>query len=651
MSPQPLAPFLHDLSVQLAAPTQCLTERDLDLGLRPGESGNAQGVLHGDQRCLAGIALVVAGAKPVLLSHFGEDHADATAVRTVSAARAVGAEVREAPEREVRLARRRLLTSGELTEQLILTSSLTVGVRTLVELRLAPDRTPMARIKTDGTPHPVAPEVEPGGARWKSGEVDVALSAPEAEITAGEDGTVLVRWQVDLVPGEPSVLGWGLIMQAPAAAVRAPLQRSIDVAGTVARLARAGTDPRLAPWLRQSLIDLAGLRMSTAVAPESHFWAAGAPWYLTLFGRDSLWTARMMALVDPATALGTLVTLAALQGRTDDLDAAEAPGKIIHELRDDTFAFGTIWLPARYYGTVDATPLWICLYAELWHASAVGSSARTQLEALLPHLRAALAWLRAQLSQGFVTYHDDSGHGLTNQGWKDSDDALRFADGRLARSPIALCEVQGYAHEALVAGAVVLDEVGEDGSWAIALAKDLAVRFRRAFWTPAGHPALAVDADGRQVDAVTSNIGHLLGTGLLDRGEERRVAERLVSGDLDSGFGLRTLAAGSGGYDPLSYHCGSVWPHDTAIVIAGLARSGHPQQAATLAEGLLAASAAFGQRLPELWSGEGQPVPYPAACRPQAWSCAAAVVVAELLGGELPGRDRGAEDVSGTPSG
>ena len=217
---------------------------------------------------------------------------------------------------------------------------------------------------------------------------------------------------------------------------------------------------------------------------------------------------------------------------------------------------------------------------------------------------------------------------------------MRFADGSWAEGAIALCEVQGYAYEAAVSGATLLDSFDRPGgedlrSWA----QGLQERFRAAFWCGSrdsgedAYPALALDGTGRRVDALTSNIGHLLGTGLLNLEEEWHVAQRVGSPLLDSGSGLRTMSTADAAYAPLSYHCGSVWPHDTAIVVDGLTRAGLADAADGLVEGLLAASVAFDRRLPELWSGEGAPVPYPAACRPQAWSAAAAVVVARRAGG------------------
>jgi glycogen debranching enzyme len=276
----------------------------------------------------------------------------------------------------------------------------------------------------------------------------------------------------------------------------------------------------------------------------------------------------------------------------------------------------------------------VCLLHDAWRAGLP----RADVVALLPALEGALGWLLDFFDadgDGFGEYVDRSGHGLANQGWKDSRDSVRFADGRIAEGTVALCEVQGYAHEAAVSGAALLDAFGRPGAdrlrhWAAELVR----RFRSAFWCGEGedrYPALALDGEKRRVDSLTSNIGHLLGTGLLNAEEELLVARRVAGPALDSGLGLRTMSSGDAGYSPLSYHCGSVWPHDTAIVIAGLVRAGLAEHAGGLVEGLLRASVAFDQRLPELWSGEGRAVPYPASCRPQAWSAAAAVVVAEAL--------------------
>jgi glycogen debranching enzyme len=398
-------------------------------------------------------------------------------------------------------------------------------------------------------------------------------------------------------------------------------------------LSDARGDHRLRSWLQQSLTDLNGLRMAHRESPKDTFFAAGSPWYLTLFGRDSLWTARMLLPVDTAYAMSTLRTLARLAGTTVDVASAQAPGKIPHELRRASVEFADLALPPLYYGTIDATPLWVCVLHDAWRTGAPTD----EVAELLPTLLGALRWMvdyGDADGDGFLEYIDASGHGLTNQGWKDSADAVRFADGGIAEGPVALCEVQAYAYQAATHGADLLDAFGRPGGaeyrrWAVALAE----RFRASFWCGVGSdrfPALALDGAKQRVDSLTSNIGHLLGTGLLDAEEELLVAQRLASPELDSGWGLRTMSAADGGYSPLSYHCGSVWPHDTAIAVLGLHRAGLASYSDGLIEGLLRASVAFEQRLPELWSGEGRPVPYPAACRPQAWSAAAAVAVAVL---------------------
>jgi len=326
-----------------------------------------------------------------------------------------------------------------------------------------------------------------------------------------------------------------------------------------------------------------------------------------------------------------------MQGTRCDDETAEQPGKIMHELRSGilTIPGENVSLPPLYYGTVDATALWACLLHDAWR----WGMPETQVEALMPNLEAALGWMRDygdSDGDGFLEYADTTGHGLANQGWKDSGDSIQWRDGRLAEGPIALCEVQAYAYEAAIGGAKLLDHFGRPGgddwrNWAAALKR----RFAGAFWIddPEGaYPAVALDAQKRRVDTVTSNMGHLLGTGILTPGQSALVARRLVSPELDSGYGLRTMSTDAAGYWPLSYHGGSVWAHDTAIAITGLARDGFAAEAAALSDGLLAAATAFRYRMPELHSGDAAadspaPVPYPAACRPQAWSAAAAVAV------------------------
>ena len=474
------------------------------------------------------------------------------------------------------------------------------------------------------------------------------MTGPAVEVS--DPAAPVVRWTLIIEPGQTVSVWWSLHAEAlVAAVVQAPPARPV---WSVPALRCA--DRRLPALLTQALDDLSTLRMSAVFAPDDVFLAAGAPWFFTLFGRDSLWAARMMLPLGTELAAGTLRTLALKQGSAEDASTAEQPGKILHEVRSKPVSLGDEGeLPPLYYGTVDATPLWICLLHDAWR----WGMPATEVQDLLPAMEAALGWMADHGDadgDGFLEYLDTSGHGLANQGWKDSGDSVQWRDGSLAVGPIALCEVQGYAHEAALAAADLLDAFGRPGAerWRT-WAGDLAVRFRDAFWVTdadGSYPAIALDAEKKPVDSLTSNIGHLLGTGLLNADEERLVAERLGSPAMDSGFGLRTMASGSAGYWPLSYHGGSVWTHDTAIAIHGLARAGHTGVALSLMEGLLAAASDVRYRVPELHSGDARGtvpgvVPYPAACRPQAWSAASAVVLLTTVLGIRPDVPRGRLDV------
>ena len=430
-------------------------------------------------------------------------------------------------------------------------------------------------------------------------------------------------------------------------AARGPRVRAPGGTGVGSRATTRTTvecsDGRLRRLVDRALRDLASLDQRDPEAPSDRYAAAGSPWFLTLFGRDALWTAFMALPFDPDLARGTLRTLARRQGTEEDPVTEEQPGRIVHEVRFGTAA-SRGGLPERSYGSIDATPLFVMVTYEAWR----WGLAEEELLALMPHVEAALEWMRVYgdaAGDGFVEYakHDESDPRalrLTNQGWKDSGDGVRYADGTLAQAPIALAEVQGYAYSAAMRGADLLDHVGWPGgdgwrTWAAALRR----RFRDAFWVEDAlgpYPAIALDENRDPVDGPASNMGHLLMTGLLEPSEIARVAQRLTHPSLASGWGLRTLASTSGGFNPLSYHCGSVWPHDTAIAAWGLARSGRQHEAMTLIRGLVDAAPWFDYRLPELFAGFAAedtvtPVPYPAACRPQAWASASTLLILRSL--------------------
>ncbi|WP_210507765.1 glycogen debranching N-terminal domain-containing protein [Naasia sp. SYSU D00057] len=630
-----LQPLLHDAVVVLAAPSQAWGDRGGDIAV-----GGIAGFYDGDRRILSELIVTVDGASPEPI---------ATATPSASEAEFVGL-LRllddESTDPRLRLLRLRTVAPGSLTERLLLESTLEHDVDTTVVASISSDLATMHAVKAglgaDEAPPTLLAHAE--GLAWSDQGVTAGLSAPGADVSATGPGRGEASWTVT-VPAKSSVsLELTVSVAADDPVVTAP-------AGTAewdsARIV-AG-DNRLSRWLQAALDDLTALRMSTRTRPDAAFLAAGAPWFFTLFGRDSIWAARMLLPFGTDLARDTLRVLADLQGVESDPDTAEQPGKIMHELRAAPLEIpgeGVV-LPPLYYGTVDATALWACLLVDAWR----WGLADEVVEELLPTLEAALAWLRDHGDSdgdGFLEYVDESGRGLVHQGWKDSGDSVQWRDGRLAQGPIALCEVQGYAYEAALGGAELLERFGRGGAeqWR-AWAAQLKQRFADSFWVEderGRYPAIALDNEKRAVDSLTSNIGHLLGTGILEPEEARLVAERLAAPELASGYGLRTMSVDEVGYWPLSYHGGSVWAHDTAIAITGLAREGFGDEAEQLAEGLLAAAEGFGYRMPELHSGDaagivGAPIPYPAACRPQAWSAAASVAVLSALLGLTPDRE------------
>jgi len=502
-------------------------------------------------------------------------------------------------------------------------------------VRIGWDLSPLQEVKA-GSAGGTATDAETtaSGLVVRGGSAQLTITAPEADVSVAAAEATL-EWDLEVPAHGTATAEWsahladaGLVVRA--AAAPAPWHAPAPA---------TGADPRLQRWLDRALNDLAALRLALPDHPDDVFFAAGAPWFFTLFGRDSLWAARLLHPLDSTMAASTRRVLARLQGTRTDPATAAQPGKIMHELRAGTLEMPGegIVLPPLYYGTVDATPLWVSLLAE----TAEAGMPDEEVLALLPTLEAALEWITTSAGDdGFLDYVDETGHGLSNQGWKDSADSIQWRDGSLAAGPIALCEVQGYAYEAAIGGADLLERFGRPGAERLrAWAAGLKQRFAERFWvtTPEGrYPAIALDRDGRAVDTLTTNAGHLLGTGILSPDEEAEVARLLTGASMSSGFGLRTLSTDAGGYWPLSYHGGSVWTHDTAIVARGMARAGLTGPAREVLAGMLAAAEAFGSRVPELHAGDAatdvpRPAPYPAACRPQAWSAAAAVTAWDIL--------------------
>ena len=627
-------PYLHGSVVAVQAPVFALSPIDGQI------RGAAAGWYAGDRRILSGLVVTIDGFEPLPL---GGHFAGAAHARFVAVGRGLG---NEGADPTVLVERDRSVTGTAVREVITVVSHASEPVSCTLGIALACDLAPIYDVASGRPAAGLAPDVQPTATRWRGANgatVRAEYSAPADRTTS--DGTL--SWTVALGRQQAWELAIEVtIVDDPVPAVVLPVGE--DRAFSIPTV-RAG-DNRLTELLTQSVSDLCGLLVADAAETHDQMLAAGAPWFLTLFGRDSIWAARMALPLGTRLAGGTLRALARRQGVRIDAAAEEQPGKILHELRRTTVDLApsghsrrAVVLPPVYYGSVDATSLWITLLHDAWRWGLPPD----EVEALMPALHAALGWLRdhALGPDGFIRYADTTGHGLVNQGWKDSEDAVQFSDGTLAAPPIALCEVQAYAHAAACQAAALLDAFERPGGqfWR-AWAAELRSRFRDAFWVEdvgGRYPAMALDRHGRPADTVTSNLGHLLGTGLLDPEETAAVVRRLAGSDLDSGFGLRTMSAREAGYNPLSYHCGSVWPHDTAIAIAGLAASpGSDAAAATrsLINGLLAAAPAFAGRLPELYGGqpattEGRPVPYPSSCRPQAWSAAASmVIVAAILG-------------------
>ncbi len=410
--------------------------------------------------------------------------------------------------------------------------------------------------------------------------------------------------------------------------------------------ALAASDPALMRTYHASLSDLGALRLPPDIGKGATLPAAGLPWFMALFGRDSIIASFQALPYLPELAATTLRVLAGAQAHDRDDFHEREPGKILHELRFGELTDSGARPHSPYFGSADATPLFLVLLDEYHRWSGDDELVR----ALEPSARAALAWIEDSGDadgDGYVEYaRRNLSTGLINQCWKDSWDAIQFADGTFPEGPIATCEIQGYVYDALGRAARLARAVWGDAPLAERLkrrASDLRAGFHRDFWMPErGCHALALDGDKHQIDSLTSNIGHLLWSGLLDEVEAAATARRLLQSELYSGWGVRTLGDNEAGYNPLGYHTGTVWPHENSLIAAGLARYGHHEQAATLAAAMLSAAPHFEHRLPEVFAGYPAalttvPVAYPTASRPQAWAAGAPLQLLTTLLDLQPG--------------
>jgi glycogen debranching enzyme len=408
--------------------------------------------------------------------------------------------------------------------------------------------------------------------------------------------------------------------EQPAAVVRSRpnMQRDLDKWLNAAPRLECERDELKATY-RRSLVDLAALRFSPPIAGGRSLPAAGLPWFMTMFGRDSIFTSLQALPFTPELAATTLRALGEWQGTTLDDFRDEDPGRILHEMRYGEMTAFEERPHSPYYGCADATALYVVLLDEYERWTGDAKLVRElEFEA-----RAALNWIDeyADLQgNGYIWYkRRNEKTGLENQCWKDSWDSISYSDGRLPGFPRATCELQGYAYDAKVRGARLARLVWKDPAFADRLEKDAADlkrRFNRDFWVAKGeYFALALDTDGNQVDALTSNNGHLLWSGIVDKSKAKSVAKHLMGRRLFSGWGVRTLAKGEGRYNPIGYHVGTVWPFDNSFIAWGLRRYGFKEEAAQIASGILDAAEFFDGR-----SLTKYPVQYPTACSPQAWS-------------------------------
>jgi glycogen debranching enzyme len=620
-------------------------------GVRGG--GSPDGLFVRDARHLSRWQLTVDGAVPEVLSPV----ADGDATRCVLVPRGG----RQEPPAHT-LFREQAVCDSAFVESLRVTSNRPAPTTIRLALTVDADFSDQFELRADHRTY-----VKPGAQRsrqvladgieftyrraeWRSCTAITADPAPDAVEETGTGARRLV-WSLDL-PAHGTTTLLLRVIARPHGEKRALRVPRDPAAVREQLLAREGEFaegvafptgwPELAAACARGLADLAALQVP-ATGPDGEELsvpAAGAPWFLTLLGRDALLTSLFALPYRPGMAAATLSALAAAQATGAGRAPAAQPGKIVHEVRHGELAhFGQVPY-GRYYGSVDATPLFLILLGA--YVERTGDTALARR--LEPNARAAVGWMLDHgglTSRGYLVHRADEG-GLANQNWKDSPGAICCADGTRPTGAVMAAGAQGYAYDALRRTAWVARTGWADGTYAALLeqaAADLRDRFQRDFWMREhSFPALALDGEGRRIDALASDAGHLLWSGLLDKEYGEVVGRRLLEPDFFSGWGVRTLASGQPAYHPLSRHRGSVWPHDNALITLGLARYGLHDEARTVAHALVGAATAAGHRLPGVLAGYGrdthpEPVPSSHACVRESRSAAAPLALLTAVGG------------------
>jgi glycogen debranching enzyme len=625
----------------------------------------ALGFFNSDTRHLSRFEMLIAGAEPYFLNSYLSDDRSQFRATLTNADLGKKGQPDWLPRNSIRVNRGWVLDDASLYHRLSLHNYIGTAVDIEIDFYYAVDFADVFEVRglrRKRRGETLSPSVGDAGVELRYRGLDNAMRSTEihfdsAPAEINENRAVFV---LHLEPGENR----DLECQVTASGQSQPVSgRSVSRAANFGaaleqrqselsafRSGWAGisaSNGEFASMIRKSSVDLTSI--ITDGTNGDAFIMAGVPWFATLFGRDSIITALSILPFHPEIAKRTLRTLARFQGDTVNEARDEQPGKIVHEMRSGEMA-ATGEIPfGRYYGSVDSTPLFLWLYGRCVESTGDLNLAKE----LWPNVERAIQWIERwgdRDGDGYVKYRRETPRGLANQGWKDSDDAIFHHGGTLAPPPIALAEVQGYVYAAYTCVASVAARLGHvhEANRLTMRAASLKRSFERDFWLePEGMIALALDADGQPCRVMTSNGAHCLATGIIEGDHASAMCKRLLADDMYSGWGIRTLSGKEQRYNPMSYHNGSVWPHDNAMAALGLARAGDYLGVVKVVEGLFDACEQLNtSSLPELFCGFRRevglgPVPYPVACYPQAWSAASVFMLLQaMLGMRVLGFER-----------